>query len=40
MFKQDFSALSYRVALGYEFDAGVVPYVSYSTSFNPQIAGG
>ncbi|MGF3027295.1 TonB-dependent siderophore receptor [Methylobacterium aquaticum] len=37
--KQDFSALSYRVALGYEFDAGVVPYVSYSTSFNPQIAG-
>ncbi len=37
--KQEFSALSYRVALGYEFDAGVVPYVSYSTSFNPQIAG-
>lgn len=26
-------ALSYRAALGYEFDAGVVPYVSYSTSF-------
>lgn len=37
--KQDFSALSYRVALGYEFEAGVVPYVSYSTAFNPQIAG-
>ncbi len=37
--KQDFSALSYRVALGYEFDGGVVPYMSYSTSFNPQIAG-
>lgn len=37
--QQSFSALSYRVALGYEFDAGVVPYVSYSTSFNPQIAG-
>lgn len=26
-------ALSYRAALGYEFDAGVVPYLSYSTSF-------
>ena len=37
--RQSFSALSYRVALGYEFDIGVVPYVSYSTAFNPQIAG-
>lgn len=37
--QQTFSALSYRAALGYEFDVGVVPYVSYSTSFNPQIAG-
>ncbi|WP_246682723.1 TonB-dependent siderophore receptor [Methylobacterium sp. WL9] len=37
--QQSFSALSYRVALGYEFDFGVVPYASYSTSFNPQIAG-
>lgn len=37
--QQRFSALSYRVGLGYEFDFGVVPYASYSTSFNPQIAG-
>ncbi len=33
-------ALSYRAALGYQFDAGIVPYLSYSTSFalNPAIA--
>lgn len=37
--EQQISALSYRAALGYEFAFGVVPYVSYSTSFNPQIAG-
>ncbi|MGU3538049.1 TonB-dependent siderophore receptor [Methylobacterium sp. A54F] len=37
--QQRFSALSYRVGLGYEFDFGLVPYASYSTSFNPQIAG-
>ncbi len=37
--QQRFSALSYRVGLGYEFAFGVVPYASYSTSFNPQIAG-
>ncbi|MCE4224457.1 TonB-dependent siderophore receptor [Methylobacterium sp. C25] len=37
--KLDVSALSYRVALGYEFDFGVVPFVSYSTSFNPQAGG-
>ncbi len=36
---QNFSALSYRAALGYEFASGVVPYAAYSTSFNPQIAG-
>lgn len=36
---QDVSALSYRAGLGYEFDFGIVPYVSYATSFNPQIAG-
>ncbi|MDE3748414.1 TonB-dependent siderophore receptor [Methylobacterium radiotolerans] len=36
---QNFSALSYRAALGYEFAAGIVPYAAYSTSFNPQIAG-
>ncbi len=29
-------AWSYRAGLGYEFDNGIVPYVSYSTSFNPQ----
>ncbi|GLS43269.1 TonB-dependent siderophore receptor [Methylobacterium brachythecii] len=34
--RQKFSALSYRLGLGYEFDSGIVPYVSYSTSFNPQ----
>ncbi|GJE60166.1 TonB-dependent siderophore receptor [Methylobacterium trifolii] len=37
--QQSFSALSYRAALGYEFAYGIVPYASYSTSFNPQIAG-
>lgn len=37
--QQRFSALSYRVGLGYEFDFGLVPYASYSTSFNPQITG-
>ncbi len=37
--RQNFSALSYRGAIGYEFDNGIVPYVSYSTSFNPQISG-
>jgi len=31
-------AMSYRAGLGYEFENGVVPYVSYSTSFNPQVA--
>lgn len=33
------SALSYRGALGYEFNSGIVPYVAYSTSFNPQLFG-
>ncbi|GBU17903.1 MULTISPECIES: TonB-dependent siderophore receptor [Methylobacterium] len=37
--QQSFSALSYRVGLGYELGYGIVPYASYSTSFNPQIAG-
>ncbi|GJD42262.1 Ferrichrome outer membrane transporter/phage receptor [Methylobacterium cerastii] len=37
--QQSFSALSYRAALGYELPYGIVPYASYSTSFNPQIAG-
>jgi iron complex outermembrane recepter protein len=27
-----------RVGLGYEFDFGLTPYVSYATSFNPTIA--
>lgn len=27
---------SYQAALGYEFENGVTPYVSYSTAFNPQ----
>lgn len=36
---QDISALSYRGALGYELGSGVVPYVSYATSFNPQVGG-
>lgn len=36
---QSLSALSYRGALGYEFDSGIVPYVSYATSFNPQVGG-
>lgn len=36
---QDVSALSYRGALGYELGYGVVPYVSYATSFNPQVGG-
>lgn len=39
IFEQDFSALSYRAAAGYELGHGIVPYVSYSTSFNPQIGG-
>ncbi|TWT02865.1 TonB-dependent siderophore receptor [Reyranella sp. CPCC 100927] len=28
-------AFSYRVGVGYVFEAGIVPYASYSTSFNP-----
>nr|WP_314262174.1 TonB-dependent siderophore receptor [uncultured Devosia sp.] len=27
-----------RVGLGYEFDNGLTPYVSYGTSFNPQLS--
>lgn len=37
--RKDETALSYRAALGYEFGNGVVPYVAYSTSFNPQLFG-
>lgn len=35
--EQDISAFSYRGAVGYELIEGVVPYVAYSTSFNPQL---
>jgi iron complex outermembrane receptor protein len=31
------NAFTGRVALGYLFDSGVAPYISYSTSFEPQI---
>jgi len=31
-------SLTGRVGLGYEFDNGLTPYVSYATSFNPTIA--
>lgn len=31
-------AFAGRVGLGYEFDNGLTPYVSYATSFNPTIA--
>ena len=31
------NALTYRTALIYNFDFGLAPYVSYSTSFQPQI---
>jgi len=31
-------AFTGRVGLGYEFDNGLTPYVSYATSFNPTIA--
>lgn len=31
------NALTYRTALIYNFDSGLAPYVSYSTSFQPQI---
>ena len=37
--KQDIKALSYRGAIGYDFGNGLVPFVAYSTSFNPQISG-
>ncbi|NGO65942.1 TonB-dependent siderophore receptor [Rhizobium daejeonense] len=33
--KTDDAAFSGRIGLGYTFDNGVVPYVSYSTSFQP-----
>ncbi|MGF6773780.1 iron complex outermembrane receptor protein [Paraburkholderia sp. GAS199] len=35
--KADDTAFTGRVALGYLFDVGVAPYISYSTSFEPQI---
>ncbi|NGP18535.1 TonB-dependent siderophore receptor [Devosia aurantiaca] len=31
-------AFTGRIGLGYEFDNGLTPYVSYATSFNPTIA--
>jgi iron complex outermembrane receptor protein len=31
------NALTYRTALIYNFDVGLAPYISYSTSFQPQI---
>lgn len=31
------SALSVRIGAGYEFDNGLVPYASYSTSFTPEL---
>ncbi|ARP81326.1 TonB-dependent siderophore receptor [Bordetella genomosp. 8] len=34
--RQDDDAFTGRAGLGYQFDNGVVPYVSYSTSFLPQ----
>lgn len=37
--KQNIESLSYRGAIGYDFGNGIVPYVAYSTSFNPQISG-
>jgi iron complex outermembrane receptor protein len=36
--QRDDGAFTYRVGLGYEFDNGVVPYVSYATSFQPTLA--
>ncbi|RAI37513.1 hypothetical protein CH341_29505 [Rhodoplanes roseus] len=33
----DDRAFTYRAGLGYLFDNGVAPYVSYSTSFNPVV---
>jgi iron complex outermembrane receptor protein len=33
--KTDDAAFSGRIGLGYTFDSGVVPYISYSTSFQP-----
>lgn len=35
--RQGDEAFTYRVGLGYLFDSGVVPYVSYSESFEPAI---
>ena len=37
-FSSNEGALTGRVGLGYEFDNGLTPYVSYATSFNPTIA--
>lgn len=37
-FASDEGALTGRLGLGYEFDNGLTPYVSYATSFNPTIA--
>lgn len=34
--RQNDTALTGRLGLAYLFDSGVTPYVSYSTSFNPQ----
>ena len=34
---QDDKAFTYRVAGVYEFDYGIAPYVSYATSFAPQV---
>lgn len=35
--RQDDSAFTWRAGLVYEFDNGIAPYVSYSTSFQPVI---
>jgi len=37
-FSSNEGAFTGRVGLGYEFDNGLTPYVSYATSFNPTIA--
>lgn len=34
---QDDHAFTYRAGLAYQTDAGLTPYVSYSTSFRPQV---
>jgi len=36
--QSEYGAFSGRVGLGYEFDNGLTPYVSYATSFNPTLS--